>query len=248
MAVEGNSADESVKRLYGNDESVGYGAQKLLYIIHTWMVNDIQTSADLAKLSLGCQIMAHVSVFEYCATLIPQVRRLREALQKLGIYLRGVRKLYDPLTENEAVRKSSANFRLHHVPPPPAREIKLSKDWFEAVSFAYYRATKRAIPIDEKQLKEKLQVGLEQYEADVKHTMSLECHPEIILVNYYVLKINKPPTEIGVSETCCFTCYKYILAINKRLTAALVEVIWMSRQDIPECGTQIQRMQIRQDR
>jgi hypothetical protein len=84
MAVEGNSADESLKGLYGNDESVGYGAQKLLYIIHTWMVNDIRTSADLAKLSLGCQIMAHVSVFEYCATLIPQVRRLREALQSWG--------------------------------------------------------------------------------------------------------------------------------------------------------------------
>jgi hypothetical protein len=151
--------------------------------------------------------------------------------------------LYDALTENGAVRKWFAKFRFHHVPPPPAREIKLSKDWFEALGFAYYRATKRD---DKKPLKEKLQVGREQYQADVKHTMSLECHPEITLVTY-LLKIDKPPTEIGVSETCCFTCYEYILAINKRLTAAPVRRRWKLSGG-PECGTQIQRLQIRQDR
>jgi len=81
------------------------------------------------------------------------------------------------------------------------------------------------IPLTESQVYEKLGHEIEAYVSDTTTQCTLEGHAEITLINYLV-EMKKPPTEIGVSKSCCLSCYEYLLAMNKYLATDGVSQTW----------------------
>jgi len=224
MAEEGNRYDEAV-RVYSKDGSIGGGVVGLLRLLDRWRVEDMKSGEDLAKVSSACQILCYVSVFVKCATFSTPVKVLRESLQKVAAYFRGLCKLYEALTENDAVRRNFSSCILRHINHPPQRRIKLSPEWYRILSVSYYRATESPIPLTKRELYEKLGHEIEKYVSDTTTQRTLEGHAEVTLVNYLV-EMKKSPTEIGVSKSCCLTCYEYLSAVNKYLAADGVAQTW----------------------
>jgi OTT_1508-like deaminase len=114
---------------------------------------------------------------------------------------------------------------LSYIPPQPQQNKALSPDHVQILSSAYVRSKETSLPIKENMLTELMGGGVAEYEKASKTTQQLDCHAEVMVVNY-LTSIGKEPTELGISKDLCFICYDYLIGVNKAIRKEGKQRFW----------------------
>jgi OTT_1508-like deaminase len=140
----------------------------------------------------------------------PRLADVVETAKKYGEYFRGSCRLFNAITipGRNTVYKS---FILVHVPSPPPEVIAIEENWYYVREVLYYRYKRRSLPVTKGEFLRKYRNGINKYK-DWK-TITFIQHCEVTLIRYLIPRYS--PTEIGVSKSCCATCYEFIKGLNE---------------------------------
>jgi OTT_1508-like deaminase len=165
-----------------------------------WLQNHIAAHAYC----IGCSSIMDDVVNEY-----PRLANVIETARKYGEYFRGASRLYTAIT-TPGKSDFCKSFAIIHIPSPPPESITLEENWYYVLEVLYYRYNCRCLPITEGDFLREYRNSIEKYK-DWK-TIRFIPHCEITLIRYLIPRYH--PTEIGVSKSCCATCYEFIKGLN----------------------------------
>jgi hypothetical protein len=153
---------------------------------------------------VGCSSIMDDVVNEY-----PRLANVIETARKYSEYFRGASRLYAAIT-TPGKSDFYKSFSLVHIPSPAPESITLEEDWYYVLEVLYYRYNRRCIPVTKGDFLRTYRKSIDQYKE--WSAIKFIPHCEMTLIRYLIPRYS--PTEIGVSKSCCATCYEFIKGLN----------------------------------